>query len=1012
MYERFEPAERIFVDREEHLEWMNNALKRCKEKSVVLHIKGIGGIGKSSLLDHWTATIQCTIRLDCEQHSEFYDRLNILAKGVVLQGVNLQRFDVLWQIRQRFVEGVEPVREEGRQWAKDVFMAIPFIGTLTSIGSAINAISSKVTPKLKGKFGTIGKWLQDRLGKNHVEKLLEILWKEPYHAQFLYLDALLEDINGRTNINSPLLFLMDHFEYVDNEKTNWRYEGRQITETELWNVFLCSISNSVGVMASRKAVVEQLKDKVEEYELLELDAESSSEFIRLRRITDENLQAKIVTVSGGNPFVIGTICDLVDTGDIELGDIEGLGAETLEEVRIKTWRRLFNEAHDLTAFIDRAGLLPFFNRRVMNIISPDMKAEQWDRMIRLSFVRNIGNQTYVLHDLAEWLIVAELGDRLAQLCDDVATRLDEASKRESDLRLLGLAISAIGKADPRQAINKLGYDFAVQVSTVASATVTEFMDMLDIVRLNDKEGKLHIQDWQGYCLYELGRYAECEHLLKDTLKAAQILIEDKPEYYPRFVARVWYHLAGFYARLGRGQEAEEAYKESISILSELHRTSVLQEESVGGMPILLIWMIHWHYGIFLNDGNQPTKSEMILRRAYEYTKELPESGVWWNRQTGENLILSTLASVQISIGKPLESEATSRKIVEAPSFQQLDTFFKTTILGHLCRALRKTNRPYEAEAALTEARNTWKAVFEKDPTVEWISIANYTLVLGKIMIQTGRFFEAEKMFDEYRELTEKYASDEYQYVKALAHSHYGVLHTERGMLEEALTAHETSLKILRSFVEKSPKIHRAYVADSLNNYAIALRKMGKLKEAIKSYREALEISRELMKESPENVESQNRVGSVLANYGILLSHTNKLNEAEKLLKEAFEIRKKLVEVAPEMFEKHLAWTLANLGTLYLKMGNDSDSLTYFNDALELLKRLSENTRDLFYPNIVVVLNNLGFLYRQSGDMNKSDGVKTELEKIREVLVKKDARVYQNRFTLDEIEDLEEFLIDL
>ncbi|MHA1926299.1 MAG: hypothetical protein ACW974_10330, partial [Candidatus Thorarchaeota archaeon] len=97
MYERFEPANRIFVDREEYLDWMADALERCKERSVVLHLRGIGGIGKSSLLDHWTSTIDSTIRLDCEQYTEFYDRLNVLAKGAVLLGVRLQRFDVLWQ---------------------------------------------------------------------------------------------------------------------------------------------------------------------------------------------------------------------------------------------------------------------------------------------------------------------------------------------------------------------------------------------------------------------------------------------------------------------------------------------------------------------------------------------------------------------------------------------------------------------------------------------------------------------------------------------------------------------------------------------------------------------------------------------------------------------------------------------------------------------------------------------------------------------------------------------------
>ena len=557
MYERFEISERIFVDRQEHLDWMDKALTRCKEKSVVLHLKGIGGIGKSSLLDHWTSTIQSTIRVDCEQHSEFYDRLNVLAKGAVLQGVNLQRFDVLWQIRQRFVEGVEPVREEGRQWAKEVFMAIPFIGTLTSIGSALNAIGSKVTPKFKGKFSTVGKWLQDRLGKNHVERLLEVLWKEPHHAEFLYLDALLEDINSRINLDAPLLFMMDHFEYVDNEKAKWKYGGKQITETELWCVFLCSLSNCVGVLASRKAAITQMKDQVEESELLELDNESSNELLRLRQISDTNLQDKIVSVSGGNPFVIGAICDLVNTGDISFEDIEGLDADTLEEVRIRTWRRLFNEAHDLTPFIDRAGLLPFFSRRVMSIIAPDMKAEQWDRLIRLSFVRSQGDDTYVLHDLAEELVIVELSDRLQALSEEVATRLEEVSKNESDLILLGLAISALARANPRTAIDKIAHEFMIQTATQASATVTQFIEMLEIIRIDTKEGTLAIQDWRGYCLFSLSRFAECDHVLSEALVTAREYANNQPDIYLLYVGRILYHLAMFYERLGRGQEADE-----------------------------------------------------------------------------------------------------------------------------------------------------------------------------------------------------------------------------------------------------------------------------------------------------------------------------------------------------------------------------------------------------------------------------------------------------------------------
>ncbi|MCK4568138.1 MAG: hypothetical protein KAU48_12605, partial [Candidatus Thorarchaeota archaeon] len=99
MYEHFKPSDKVFVDREEYIDWMSEALIRCKDKAVVLHLRGIGGIGKSSLLDHWTSTLDTTIRLDCLQYQDFYARLNVLAKGASLLGVRLQIFDVLWQIR-------------------------------------------------------------------------------------------------------------------------------------------------------------------------------------------------------------------------------------------------------------------------------------------------------------------------------------------------------------------------------------------------------------------------------------------------------------------------------------------------------------------------------------------------------------------------------------------------------------------------------------------------------------------------------------------------------------------------------------------------------------------------------------------------------------------------------------------------------------------------------------------------------------------------------------------------
>ncbi|MFX0108242.1 MAG: hypothetical protein ACFE7R_08165, partial [Candidatus Hodarchaeota archaeon] len=512
MYEHFRPSDDVFVDREEYLKWMDKALVRCKKKSVVLHLKGIGGIGKSSLLKYWIRTKEKTVRVDCEQHSAFYDRLNVIAKGVVLHGVNLQRFDVLWQIRQRFVEGVEPVREEGREWAKDVVMAIPFIGSLASIGTAISAVGSKVTPKLKGKYSTIGKWLQERLGKNHVERLLEILWKEPRHAEFLYLDALLEDINSRKD-DSPIVFLFDHFEYVDSEATHWRYQDKKIDEVELWAIFLCSLKNSVGVMAGRKPPVKRKGLELEENELTELDCDSCIEMLELQGVNDKELQEKIISVTGGNPFVIDAICDMMDEGTIALDDIEGFRAETLEEVRLKTWRRLFNMVGDLQDIINRCGLVEFFDRRLMNIIAPTMTTDMWDRLKRLSFVSERDDGKWALHYLAQELILAELGQRVKSLVDEVTDLLESEADSTGDLTLVGHAYSVKALSSEEEALAEAKERVT---ELVRRDKILDALEILENTRFHSIKGKADLAGLRGSALAEVNRVSEAEDAIRDA----------------------------------------------------------------------------------------------------------------------------------------------------------------------------------------------------------------------------------------------------------------------------------------------------------------------------------------------------------------------------------------------------------------------------------------------------------------------------------------------------------------
>ncbi|MFW9967006.1 MAG: tetratricopeptide repeat protein [Candidatus Thorarchaeota archaeon] len=900
MYKRFEPSEQVFVDREEYLEWMHEALKRCKDRPVVLHLRGIGGIGKSSLLDYWTNTIDSTIRLDCQQYSEFYARLNILAKGVVLLGVRLPRFDVLWQIRQRFVEGVEPVREEGREWAKEVVTLVPFIGSLATIGSAIKAVGAKVTPKLKGKYSSLGKWLQEVLGKNHVERLLEILWKDPHQAEFLYLDALLEDLNSRKNLESPLLFLMDHFEYVDTEKAHWRYAGKQITEADLWCVFLSSLSNCVGVMASRRPIASQPEIGIEESELTELDRGSCVELLNLRRVTNSELQENIVSVSGGNPFVIGTICDMAESNSLSLPSVESLRSDKLEEVRLKTWRKLFNEVQDLLELVNRAGLLPHFNRNVMNIVAPAMNTDQWTRMVSLSFVKDRGDGTWVLHDLARELVKAELGQRLRNLAFEMSQRLEEVAIADADYTIYGIALSVLALANEKTAADKIA---SVSLSLGYQQNFLEELAFLNAIRIDTDESRLLLLVEKGRAFLYLMRWAESEQHLKRAIELYYEILDRSPvefRLYNEYNLGVTYlNLGGLYFHTNRPIEAEAAFEKGI----ELYREIAKRNEIAGEMH---------HFGfIFLYLGHvlfrtlRFEEAKEILLEALHFFNELEKRGRFSEFRT-------FLSAVGIS------------KDGQAFSLMGL-------------AALSKQRHNYrDAEESLSGALARFRDQLETSPTANPRFKVMALNNLGGLLRNMGRVSEAEEYLREALEierLNVKERPDDSMVNDLLAMilNNMGLIFQQTMKHQDAEGHLREALQIRRMLSEKNPERYNYHLAVALNNYGITLSELNKQSEAEDSLNEALELLRDL--ESALEITSPGLV-SILNNLGILYKRTNRLNQAEAFLKEAFDISRNLFEKSSAYFVHLLAKSLSNYKIVLSEIGKTVEEVEIAIDALK------------------------------------------------------------------------------
>ncbi|MHA2379422.1 MAG: tetratricopeptide repeat protein [Candidatus Thorarchaeota archaeon] len=993
MYEHYEPSERVFVDREEYLEWMAEALERCKERSVVLHLRGIGGIGKSSLLDHWKSTIDETIHLDCERYTEFYDRLNVIAKGAVHLGVNLRRFDVLWQIRLRFVEGLEPVKEEGREWAKEIVMAIPFIGSLASIGSAIGAVGAKVGPKLKGRYGDLGEWLQTHLGTDYIQRLLEILWKEPRRAEFLYLDALLEDLNKRKDSERPIVFLLDHSERVDNETCRWRYRGREITETELWYVFLSSLSNCVGVVASRQALSSETSEEleIEESELTELDRESCIELLEQRGIGRSELQDRIVSVSGGNPFVIGAICDLAESSDLSLSDVEDLRADTLEAVRLKTWRRLFSQAEALFELVEKAGLVPFFNRRIMTVVAPAMRTDQWDRLIRLSFVRDRGDGTWVQHDLARELIVAELGPRLQASTDEVARRFEESSAAESDYTLLGLAMSVRALASERDAqarVTSIFWD--LMWGNVLSPALV----FLDAVAIDTKEGQAIVQGLRGAVLTWMNRVADGEHALMSALDTFREFGEGIPDELLVHLALMLNLHGVLLSKTQRTAEAEESFRESLKIYRKLDETTLgFRSED---MALALSWL-----GRSLLSIYRPEEALGALREAHQLIQESAPT-TSFDLTRGITGSLSSIGYALLMTGRTSESEETLREVLrfcrELANERPLTEVGAASCCTSLGELLRLTSRPYEAIDLYREALQLTKELAKKEPEMLTQELVLNLNNLALPLRQIGGYAEAEEKYREAlamsRELAEK-APEAFSHLVSWTLFDYAVLLRQPGRTPEAEEACREALSIQRELVANSPGKHLSNMAWNLNNLAVLLRQTGRISEAEEAYRETLDIAREIAQRAPEVVFFADLLATILNNLAVLLRQSGKTSEAKETLQEALEIRRQLAQKSPELFLHRVATTLNNLGMLLFETGETSEGEGALREALQLRRELVGKSPDLYQPGIGSTLNNLGILLKRAGRTSESESAYREAIDVGEDLVSKLPMVYQH-----------------
>jgi tetratricopeptide (TPR) repeat protein len=903
-------------------------------------------------------------------------------------GIQLRRFDVLWHIRKRFVEGVEPAKESGREWAKEVLVAIPFIGSLASIGSAISAVGQKVVPKFKTKYGDVGDWLQSRLGKDYIGKLLEILWKEPRHAEFIYLDALLEDLNNRRSKDDPLLVLLDHFEFVDNEQKRWRYRKKKISEAELWCVFLSSLTCSVGVMASRHAAPKgALKEfEFEEQELTELDQVSSIQLLEEHGVNNKDLQNAIASVSGGNPFVIEAICDIIETSEVSVSDIEDLHAETLSEVRLKVWRRLFSHAEGLLNMINRAGVVPYFNEEIMSIITPEMTSDSWDRFLQLSFLKVRDDKTIILHELAQDMVIAELGRNLKKVALEVGELLEAASKEKSDYALLGLGLSARALVEEPEVLKEI--DILV-VSRLWEYDTANAMKLLEAFSIESEEGLIVKETQRGYIFNMLNRYVEAEESIQSAMTIAKELSEEGPPQKKLYLGRALWFQGRHFQDSEQYYDAEIAFRKALEFVRETDAQGPFESFMKDDLLVTTLHILGFH----LSTLYRLEEAEELVREAITILEKQPASldlGLQKRRDTILRHSQRNMAQILNMSGRISEAQEILKDILKTCVEQAM----KNSARHLLAYTLINQKRHEEGLDIFNQIYEDVKKLILGDSDYQYATKLSLShLILPNAL--TGRYQKAERILEEilpeFRKSVKEGEPLGMMLARILRDS--AVIHSLSGRLSEAEEMNLESVDILRDLADKYPDRYGWRLAASLNSLGIVHSHMNKMKSAEHTLQEAYSLAKEMATKYPDAVYIVDTYGALANNTGYHLMKNKRFDDAERYLREAHDIWKELSNNSPDLFLPRLATSLNNIGVLLSETDQISQAESLFQEILKTRRSFVEKSPNFFKPRVASVLNNLGILYCRTDRPSKAEEVYNEAIAILEEFAAKEPRVH-------------------
>jgi CHAT domain-containing protein/Tfp pilus assembly protein PilF len=373
---------------------------------------------------------------------------------------------------------------------------------------------------------------------------------------------------------------------------------------------------------------------------------------------------------------------------------------------------------------------------------------------------------------------------------------------------------------------------ALMLPLVVAGQTAQESQLLEAKALNE----------QAIQLYNAGRYAEAEPLLKRALEIReQKLGKDHPD-----VATSLNNLAGLYCNTGRYAEAEPLYKRVLAIC----------EKAYGKDHPYVAQSLHNLAALYDTTGRY-AEAEPLYKRALEIREKALGKD--------DPLVASSLNNLAVlydTTGRYAEAEPLYKRALEIEEKAYgKDHPYVAQSLNNLAVLYGTTGRYAEAEPLYKRALEIQEKVLGKDHPDVALSLHN----LAVLYWNTGRYADAEPLLKRALEIQEKVLGKDHPDVAQSLNNLAG-LYVDTGRYAEAGSLYKRALEIREKVLGKD----HPDVAQSLNCLALLYWNTGRYADAEPLYKRALEIYEKAYgKDHPLVAKSLNCLAAL---YGTLQRH--------------------------------------------------------------------------------------------------------------------------------------------